>query len=50
MPRTPGLTRQMVRAHADHVFRDVLAVRPLRRHEWRLAEQDLARRLENAGW
>jgi hypothetical protein len=49
-PRKPGLSRKMVRAHASRVFRDVVPVRPLSYHEWRLVEEDLARRLENHGW
>jgi len=49
-PRKPGVTRKMVRAHASRVFRDVFRVRPLSCHEWRLVEEDLARRLENNGW
>lgn len=49
-PRTPGLTRKLVRAHALRIFRDVLPNRPLRPQEWLLAEADLRRRLENLGW
>jgi len=49
-PRTPGLTRQMVRLHARQVFRDVFPARSLTHNEWRLVEADLARRLENTGW
>jgi len=49
-PRTPGLTRSMVRAHAHRVFRDVFLARPLTDHEWRVVEDDLVRRLERTGW
>ncbi|MGE3309679.1 MAG: hypothetical protein AB7O66_06890 [Limisphaerales bacterium] len=49
-PRTPGLTRTMVRAHAERVFPDVLATRALTPGEWRKVESDLLRRLENSGW
>ncbi len=49
-PRTPGLTRRMVSAHAHRIFRDVLRTRMLDLHEWRQAEEDLVRCLENNGW
>lgn len=49
-PRTPGLTRSMVRVHARRIFRDLIATRPLTPHEWRLVEEDLVRRLENNGY
>jgi hypothetical protein len=49
-PRTPGVTRKMVRAHARHVFRDVFRARLLSNHEWRVVEADLVRRLESNGW
>lgn len=49
-PRTPGVTRRMVRAHARRVFRDVFPTRPLAYHEWRSVEADLVRGLENTGW
>jgi len=48
-PRTPGLSRRMVREHAERLFRDVFSKRPLTPREWRLAEQDLARKLESDG-
>jgi hypothetical protein len=48
-PRIPGLSRCMVRVHAERLFRDVVASRPLTAKEWRLAEQDLARKLESDG-
>ena len=48
-PRIPGLSRCMVRVHAERLFRDVFASRPLTAKEWRLAEQDLARKLESDG-
>ena len=49
-PQTRGLTRKRVRDHASRMFRDVFSARPLTYHEWRLAEADLMRRLENTGW
>lgn len=48
-PHIPGLSRSMVRMHAARLFRDVFIKRPLSSREWRLAEQDLARKLENNG-
>ena len=48
-PRTPGLTRRMVLAHAARLFRDVWRTRPLTPQEWSLAEEDLARKLERDG-
>ena len=39
----------MVRAHAARLFRDVFSERPLTEQEWRLAEEDLARKLERDG-
>ena len=39
----------MVREHAERLFRDVFGQRPLTPREWRLAEQDLARKLESDG-
>ncbi len=48
-PRIPGLSRGMVRGHAARLFRDVMGKRPLTAREWRLAEQDLARKLESEG-
>lgn len=49
-PRTPGLTRRTVREHAARLFPDVWPKRPLTMHEWLLAEQDLARKLEHDGY
>jgi hypothetical protein len=49
-PHIPGLTRRMVRDHAARLFRDVFSVRPLTAPEWRLAENDLARKLERDGF
>jgi len=49
-PRIPGLTRQMVRAHATRLFRDVFPEQPLTPREWRLVEEDLARKLERDGF
>jgi len=49
LPRIPGLSRCMVRLHAERLFRDVFGKRPLTPSEWRLAEQDLARKLESDG-
>jgi hypothetical protein len=48
-PRIPGLSRCRVRRHAERLFRDVFAKRPLTAKEWRLAENDLARKLESDG-
>ena len=48
-PRVPGLSRCMVERHAKRLFRDVFARRPLTLREWRLAELDLARKLESDG-
>lgn len=39
----------MIKEHAERLFRDVFSEQPLTHHEWRLVEQDLARRLENDG-
>ena len=39
----------MVRTHAERLFRDVISKRPLTLREWRLVEQDLARKLESDG-
>lgn len=49
-PRIPGLTRRTVKAHAARLFRDVFTKRPLTQQEWRLVEQDVARRLESDGF
>lgn len=49
-PQIPGLTRRMVRAHAARLFRDVFSERELTGPEWRLAEEDLARKLERDGF
>lgn len=49
-PSIPGLTRRMVRDHAARLFRDVFTKQPLTMEEWRLAEQDLARKLERDGF
>ncbi len=46
----PGLTRQMIFKHAARLFRDVFSSRPLMDREWRLAEDDLARKLERDGF
>lgn len=48
-PRIPGLTRRMVKAHAAKLYRDVFPQQPLTPREWRLVEQDLARKLESDG-
>jgi hypothetical protein len=45
-PLNPGVTKQMVRQHARRLFRDKWTCQPLTKSEWRLAEQDLVRRLE----
>jgi hypothetical protein len=39
----------MVKAHAVRLFRDVFPAHPLTVQEWRLVEQDLARKLERDG-
>lgn len=48
-PRIPGLSRLLIKHHAARLFRDVIKSRALTEQEWRLAEEDLARRLESAG-
>lgn len=48
-PRIPGLSRCMVRIHAERLFRDVFPQQPLTDREWRLVEEDLARKLERDG-
>jgi hypothetical protein len=48
-PHIPGLTRRMVKAHAVRLFRDVFPEQPLTEREWRLVEEDLARKLERDG-
>ncbi len=45
-PTNPGVTKQMVRRHARHLFRDKWLRQPLSKREWRVAEQDLVRTLE----
>lgn len=40
----------MVRDHAQRIFRDVFPRKRLTYQEWRLAEGDLVRHLENTGW
>jgi hypothetical protein len=49
-PRIPGLTRRMVRAHAERLFRDVFLKQSLSVADWRLVEEDLARKLERDGF
>lgn len=49
-PRIPGLTRRMVKAHAARLYRDVFPRRSLTTQEWRMVEQDLARKLERDGF
>jgi len=49
-PHIPGLTRPMVKAHAMRLFRDVFPQQPLTEREWRLVEEDLARKLERNGF
>ena len=46
-PRTPGVTKQMVRHHARRLFRDKWTHQELTSREWRLAEEDLVRSLES---
>jgi len=45
-PATPGLTKRVIREHARRIFRDRWTRRALSLKEWRLAEEDLARKLE----
>ena len=45
-PAIPGITKQVVREHARRIFRDKWAQRALSLKEWRLAEEDLVRKLE----
>lgn len=40
----------MVRMHAERLFRDVFPKHPLTEQEWRLVEEDLARKLERDGY
>src|SRR5215469_6171439 len=47
-PATPGLSKQVVRQHARQIFRDKWSQRGLTLKEWRLAEKDLAQKLETA--
>lgn len=49
-PTIEGITRHMVQRHALRLFRDVYPERPLTQHEWRLTEEDLARKLESVGF
>jgi hypothetical protein len=49
-PRIPGLSRRMVRMHAERLFRDVFPGQPLTEREWRLVEEDFARKLESDGF
>lgn len=48
-PHIPGLTPQMVKDHAAKLFRDVFPEQPLTESQWRLVEEDLARKLEHDG-
>lgn len=48
--RIPGVTRQMVEAHATRLFRDILRRRPLTPQEWAMVEHDLAHKLERDGF
>lgn len=45
-PLNPGVSKLKVRQHARRLFRDQWERRPLTTREWRLAEEDLVRRLE----
>jgi hypothetical protein len=45
-PATPGITKQVVREHARRIFRDRSPWSGLSLREWRLAEEDLVRKLE----
>ena len=49
-PLAPGVTRKMVRDHAQRIFPDVIPTRPLTLREWQMVEQDLLRWLENTGF
>jgi len=46
-PSIPGISRQMVEQHARQLFRDLYPRQQLTEGEWRLVEQDLARKLES---
>jgi len=48
-PYHDGVTQQMVRQHASSLFRDVFPAKPLSQRQWRLAEEDLVRKLERDG-
>jgi hypothetical protein len=50
LPRLSGLTRRMVKAHAARLYRDVFPEQSLTEREWRLVEEDLARKLERDGF
>ncbi len=45
-PTILGVSKKMVRQHAQSLFRDKWGHGPLSLREWRLAEKDLARKLE----
>ena len=45
-PRTPDISKQMVREHARRMFRDKWPNPNLTAKEWRLAEEDLVRLIE----
>ena len=45
-PLNPGVSKHKVRQHAQRLFRDTWERRALTPREWRLAEEDLLRRLE----
>ena len=45
-PFTHGVTRDMVREHAFHLFRDKLPEHPLTLEDWVLAEKDLVATIE----
>jgi len=49
-PSIPGLSRQRIQEHARRLFRDIYAQRALTEQEWRLVEQDLARKMERDGF
>ena len=48
-PRTLGLTKDLVRRHAQRIFRDKLPDHNLTLAEWQLAEKDLLQWLEAKG-
>lgn len=46
VPFTPGLTKEEVRQHAFHIYRDKLSHGGLTLEDWVLAEKDLVKEME----